>query len=192
MAEKGSTVKFGLDSVYYAMLTISDTGEATYGAPKPMPGSVNLTLSVQGETNKFYADNRAYYVSTSNDGYQGDLELALVPESFRVDVLAEVLDSTDKVRVEYSTAETKPFALLFRFKEDQKDALRIMYNCSCARASEEGSTMSNNKVPTTEKLSITASPLGNGMVKASSTDDTPEEVRANWFKSVWMPSQVGV
>lgn len=34
-----------------------------------------------------------YYVINNNCGYDGDLELALIPESFRTDVLKETLDS---------------------------------------------------------------------------------------------------
>ena len=41
----------------------------------------------------FYADGIAYYVINNNMGYDGDLELALIPESFRTDVLREKLDA---------------------------------------------------------------------------------------------------
>ena len=54
-------------------------------------------------------------MSTGNNGYQGDLEFAIIPDSFRKDVLAEKEDETDKVLMEYSNAEAKPFALLYQF-----------------------------------------------------------------------------
>lgn len=185
-------IKYGLSNVYYAVITTTEGGEVTFGTPERIPGAVSMSLAAQGETNKFYADNIAYYVSTSNDGYQGDLEIARVPDSFRTDVLAETLEATDKVQVEYSNAETKPFALLYQFEGDQKASLRVLYNCSCARASEEGSTKDNNKVPTTEKLTITASPMADGKVRAKTTEETPDGVLTNWFKQVWVPSKVGV
>lgn len=185
-------IKYGLSNVHYAVITTAEGGAVTFGTPKPIPGAVSMSLSAQGETNKFYADNIAYYVSNSNDGYQGDLEIARVPDSFRTDVLAEQLDTKDKVQLEYSNAETKSFALLYQFEGDQKASLRVLYNCSCARASEEGSTKDANKTPSTEKLTITASPMADGKVRAKTTEETPEETLAGWFKTVWVPSNVGV
>ena len=53
----------------------------------------------------------------NNMGYDGDLELALIPESFRTDVLREKLDSKG-VLIENSDAELALFALLFEFDGD--------------------------------------------------------------------------
>ena len=147
-----------------------------------------MSLAPQGETNTFYADNIAYYVSTANNGYQGDLEIAVIPDSFRKDVLGETEDETSKVLIENASAEAKPFALLYQFEGDQKASLRVLYNCSAARPNEDGSTISETKTPSTETLSITASPLADGKVKAKTTDTTTETVIQNWFKSVWQPN----
>ena len=122
-------VKFGLKNVHYALLTVSEEGAVSFGAPVPIPGAVSMSLSPQGETETFYADDIAYYVSTANNGYQGDLEIALLPDSFRTDVLREVEDETDHVLVEKSTAEPQPFALLYQFTGDQQASLRVLYNC---------------------------------------------------------------
>ena len=180
-------VKFGLKNVHYALLTVSEEGAVSFGAPVPIPGAVSMSLSPQGETETFYADDIAYYVSTANNGYQGDLEIALLPDSFRTDVLREVEDETDHVLVEKSTAEPQPFALLYQFTGDQQASLRVLYNCAAARPSEASSTIKNTKTPTTDTLSLTASPLANGNIKAKTTADTPEEIKKNWFKSVWQP-----
>ena len=180
-------VKFGLKNVHYALLTVSEEGAVSFGAPVPIPGAVSMSLSPQGETETFYADDIAYYVSTANNGYQGDLEIALLPDSFRTDVLREVEDETDHVLVEKSTAEPQPFALLYQFTGDQQASLRVLYNCAAARPSEASSTIKNTKTPTTDTLSLTASPLANGNIKAKTTADTPDEIKMNWFKSVWQP-----
>jgi len=180
-------VKFGLKNVHYALLTVSEEGAVSFGAPVPIPGAVSMSLSPQGETETFYADDIAYYVSTANNGYQGDLEIALLPDSFRTDVLREVEDETDHVLVEKSTAEPQPFALLYQFTGDQQASLRVLYNCAAARPSETSSTIKNTKTPTTDTLSLTASPLANGNIKAKTTADTPDEIKKNWFKSVWQP-----
>lgn len=180
-------VKFGLKNVHYALLTVSEEGAVSFGAPVPIPGAVSMSLSPQGETETFYADDIAYYVSTANNGYQGDLEITLLPDSFRTDVLREVEDETDHVLVEKSTAEPQPFALLYQFTGDQQASLRVLYNCAAARPSEASSTIKNTKTPTTDTLSLTASPLANGNIKAKTTADTPDEIKKNWFKSVWQP-----
>lgn len=180
-------VKFGLKNVHYALLTVSEEGAVSFGAPVPIPGAVSMSLSPQGETETFYADDIAYYVSTANNGYQGDLEIALLPDSFRTDVLREVEDETDHVLIEKSTAEPQPFALLYQFTGDQQASLRVLYNCAAARPSEASSTIKNTKTPTTDTLSLTASPLANGNIKAKTTADTPDEIKKNWFKSVWQP-----
>ena len=86
-------MKFNLKNTHYALLTIGEDGTPTFGTPVPMPGSVSISLDANGESENFYADGGVYYVINNNCGYDGDLELALIPESFRTDVLKETLDS---------------------------------------------------------------------------------------------------
>ena len=104
MAEKANKVKFNLKNTHYALLTISEDGTPTFGVPVPMPGSVSISLDANGEPENFYADGGVYYVINNNCGYDGDLELALIPESFRTDVLKETLDSKG-VLIENSEVE---------------------------------------------------------------------------------------
>lgn len=190
MPKLPNKVKFGLSHVHYALLNTDESGAITFGTPKPIPGAVNLSLTPQGDTNTFYADNVAYYVSVGNSGYQGDLEIALLPDSFAQDVLKEQLDSTDKVMVESSAVEAAPFALLFEFSGDQHAVRHVLYNCTAARPNITGATTTNTKEPQTASLSITAAPLADGRVKAKTTADTPEAVYAGWYQSVWKPGEV--
>lgn len=180
-------VKFGLKNVYYALLTIEEN-EATFGTPVRIPGAVNLTMDAQGEPSTFYADDMAYYVTAANDGYSGTLEIALIPDSFRTDVLKESLDETAKVLTENVSAEAAPFALLFEFSGDQKATRHVLYNCSATRPSLSGATTTNTKEPTTESLTITATPLPNGNIRAKTTADTPATQYNAWYTSVWQPT----
>ena len=182
-------VKYGLNNAHYAVLTSDTGGKATFEKPKPIPGAVNLSLDAQGELTEFYADNMAYYVTAANDGYSGNLEVAQLPDSFREDVLNEKKDAGAGTLTENSTAEPKPFALLFDFAGDAKAVHHVLYNCSATRPSVSGATTGKSKEPTTESLSIKASPLTNGNVKAKTTGAEDGTAYATWFSDVWQPSE---
>lgn len=188
MGKSKNKVKYNLRNVYYSVQTLSEDGAITFAKPKPIPGAVNLNLSPQGESNTFYADGVAYYVSNANSGYQGDLEVAIIPDSFSVDVLKEQLDETDQVLVENSLVETAAFALLFQFDGDQHGVRHVLYNCTVARPNVTGATTTNTKAPQTSTMSVTAAPLADGTVKARTTADTPDTTYNGWFDSVWMPT----
>lgn len=180
-------VKYGLKNAHYALLTINEDGSVSFGTPVPIPGSVSLTMDAQGETSTFYADNMAYYVTATNGGYSGSFEVALIPDSFRTSVLGETLDAEAQVLVENVNNQTSPFALMFEFQGDQKAIRHILYNCTCTRPSVSGSTTTNTTEPTTETMTLTASPLPNGVTKARTTMTTPDIQYAAWYDAVWQP-----
>ena len=187
MAEKNNKVKYNLKNAHYALLTVAEDGTPTYGTPVSLPGSVSLSLDANGETENFYADGIAYYVINNNMGYEGDLELALIPESFRTDVLNEKLDSKG-VLIENSEVELASFALLFEFDGDQKHIRHIMYNCSASRPGIEGKTNEDSKEVQTETLTIKSTPLSSGLVKAKTGNTTDETTYNNWYKAVYIPT----
>lgn len=180
-------VKYGLKNAHYALLTINEDGSVSFGTPVPIPGSVSLTMDAQGETSTFYADNMAYYVTATNGGYSGTFEVALIPDSFRTSVLGETLDAEAQVLVENVNNQTTPFALMFEFQGDQKAIRHILYNCTCTRPSVSGTTTTNTTEPTTETMTLTASPLPNGVTKARTTMTTPDIQYAAWYDAVWQP-----
>jgi hypothetical protein len=94
MANKKNKVKFGLKNCHYAIVTLAEDGTVTFGTPVAMPGAVSLSLDAEGENDPFYADDSVYYMVSNNNGYSGDFELALIPESFLTDVMHEVEDAT--------------------------------------------------------------------------------------------------
>ena len=186
MADKNNKVKYNLKNAHYALLTIAEDGTFSYATPVPMPGSVSISLDANGEPENFYADGIAYYVINNNMGYEGDLELAMIPEAFRTDILMEELDSKG-VLIEISEVELASFALLFEFDGDQKHIRHIMYNCSASRPGIEGKTNEDSKEVQTETLTIKATPLSTGMVKAKTGDATDATVYGNWSKAVYLP-----
>ena len=183
-------VKYGLKNVHAAILTetVSD-GVTTYsyGNPSPVPGAVSISLEAQGETSPFYADDIVYFRTNANNGYSGELELALIPEWFRTDILKEE-DDTNGVLVERSDiGESVKFALLFEFTGDVKGIRHVLYNCSASRPSLESQTKEETVEPGTEKLTITADPRGDGLVKARTGDGTAPATYNGWYSAVYVP-----
>ena len=179
-------VKFNLWNVYYAPLLTNTTSKIEYGTPIAIPGAVSLSLDPTGENTPFYADGVEYYTISNNMGYSGDLEIALIPESFRVDILKESPDS-NKVLIENKDINVGKFALLFRFDGDIRAINHVMYNCSVSRPKIGSKTNEESKEVQTETLTISAKPLVKGYVKAKTGDGTPQTVYDNWFKSVYLP-----
>lgn len=190
MATKKNIVKFNLCNVHYSVLTQTEDGNYSWATPVPMPGAVSISLDPTGEPESFYADGVEYYVINNNQGYDGDLELAMISEDFRKDVLNEKVDS-NSVLVENSNAAAAHFALLFEFDGDSKKIKHVMYNCSAARPNISSKTNEDSKEVQTETLSLKARPLANGLVKAKTGDSTKATVYNNWYKKVYEPDAVG-
>lgn len=187
MATKKNKVKFNISNCHYATVSVDQTtGAVTFGTPVPMPGAVSLSLDPTGEPEPFYADGIAYYMINNNQGYDGDLELALIPESFRRDILMENAD-TNGVLVENANSETGQFALLFEFDGDVRKIRHVLYNCSASRPSIASQTNEESKEVRTETLTIKARSLADGLVKAKTGDDVDETTYNNWYQSVYVP-----
>lgn len=189
----GNKVKFNLKNVHAAKLTeaVSD-GETTYTyeTPKAVPGAVSLSLDAEGDSSPFYADGIVYFRSVSNNGYSGDLELALIPEWFREDILGEELDSKNVLveKIGSGTQTATKFALLFEFDGDVNAIRHVLYNCTVSRPGIESETKEDKIEPGTEKLSITADPRADGLVKARTGDSTDATTYAGWYSAVYEPA----
>lgn len=186
MSKKKNKVRFGLKNAHYAKATFDEDGNVTYGKPVRLPGAVSLSMDPEGENENFYADDVVYYVINNNAGYEGDLELALIPEEFLTDILHEEMDSNG-VLAENANSTFERFALLFEFTGDQKAIRHVLYCCSASRPSVEGETMEDEKEVQTEELSIIASALANGYVKAKTSANTSKAVYDAWYDAVYIP-----
>lgn len=186
MANADNKVHYALTNVYIATLEMDlETGTVAFGNPKRLLGAVSMDLSAQGDVIKLRADGMDYYVVNSNNGYQGELNIARIPDWFRSDILGNTITEKDKVLVEATTQEPKAFAMMFEFLGDVKGTRHVLYNCAASRPNIKGENKDNLKDPDTDTLSLTASPLQDGKVKASTTAETPEGVYNNWFQKVW-------
>ena len=186
MSKKTNKIRFGLKNCYYAKATFDEDGNVTYDTPKRLPGAVSLSLDPEGESENFYADDIVYVVLNNNAGYEGDLELALIPEEFLKDILHEEEDANG-VLLENANSTFERFALLFEFTGDAKAIRHVLYCCSASRPNMEGNTREQQKEVKTEQLTLTATPLANGYVKAKTGTNTSKAVYDNWYKSVYEP-----
>lgn len=185
MPEEKNKVTYGLENVHYAVETMDEEGNITYGKPIRYPGAVELGLEPTGDLIEFKADNVNYYVSPNNQGYEGTFNAALVPDHFLRDVLGEVLDEEDQVQTEVADARTKQFALLFQFEGDKNAIRHVMYHCSANRPNVSSSTKDSGE-PNTTELTFKGDPRPNDKkVKTKTLENTPKEVYDNWFEKVY-------
>lgn len=185
----GKKVKYNLKNVHAAKLTKGENGTFTYATPKAIHGAVSISLEAEGDSSPFYADGIVYFRSTANNGYSGDLEIALIPEWFRTEILREELDAKGVLVEKSDITETEKFALLFEFDGDVRGIRHVLYNCSASRPSIESETKEDTIEPGTETLSLTADPREDGLVKSRTGDTTDDDTYANWYKTVYVPTE---
>jgi len=162
-------VKYGLKNVHYAVIT--EAGSVVlYDTPVHVRGAVNIVLNAVGEKVKFPADDTEdYFAENVNNGYDGTLEMALIPDEFRVAVLGDEIDANGAL-IENANASVKRFALMFEFDGDVKKTRHVLYNVLVNRPNIEGATRSNTKEPKSETLAIEARP-------AADTSDVKAKVK---------------
>lgn len=180
-------VKFGIKNVHIFPIESMVNGVPTYGDVINVPGAVSFSMGAQGDINKFYADNIVYYQSSANNGYEGDLTLALIPEEVYEKIFGQVPDANG-VMTENAAVEAKAFAMTFEEDGDQTGTKFVLYNCTATRPTKELNTIEDNKTPVTQALTVSAVPLQSGDVMAMTTSTTPEAVKNNWHNEVYRAS----
>lgn len=178
-------VKFGLNNVHIAKIT-EQGGQITYGTPFKMPGAISLTADPSGNTTPFYADNIKYYIATSNQGYEGDLEIAMTPDEFLTEILGQKAD-TNGALFESADDINARFALMGEIDGDVKKRRFIYFDCTAARPSASMNTIEESKEPQTDTISITMSPRSTDKaIKAViEPSDSNEAVYNTFFTKVY-------
>ena len=181
-------IKYNLKNVHAAILTKGDDGTFSYGTPTAIPGAVSMSLDAEGDSSPFYADGIVYYRSTANNGYNGTLEIALVPEWFRTDILQEEKDGNGVLIERSDVTDSVYFALLFEFDGDAHAIRHVLYNCTASRPSIASQTKETTIEPGTETLNLAADPREDGLVKSRTGDDTTNAIYNSWYRQVYVPS----
>ena len=180
-------VSYGISKGYIAIITEDSQGNISYGSPIAVAGLISLNTDPQSaDPTIFYADNIEYYKSPAqNQGYEGDLVVALANADFLKNVLGQTQDS-DGVLYENSNDTQKRFAFGFQAEGDDKNRRFWFYDCTATRPSREHNTKEDSVEPGTDTIPITMKPrTSDGMVKCVIEENaTNTAVYNGWFSAV--------
>ncbi len=152
-------IVFGLSHVHIAVADdLSAYPVPTWESPVAVPGAVSFSRTPEGQELKFFADNGLYYYTTTNEGYTGELEMALIPDALLAELMGWAVDENGML-VEDADALPKDFALMGQILGDERNRRFVFYSCKAARGSEENQTRGESVDPQTTTLSIVMTPL---------------------------------
>lgn len=181
-------VLYGIRKVYVAKLT-EEEGVITYGTPFAVEGATGFSPEPQGDEVTFYADDKIYFRKENNNGYQGDLTLAVTPEAFLTEILGRMKDSNDVV-IEASDAKSVRFALMFEAEGDPKNRRYVFWDCTAGRPNREFATTEDSIEVGTESVQITIVPRSTDNAIGGYVEKTDDnaEVYDGWFSEVYESS----
>lgn len=190
-----SKIKYGICNCHYAKQSYdAETDTYSYAKPVSMPGMRSISLEAKGELVRWYADNVVYWSGEAKNGYSGNFELAMVPSSFKTDILGFKRDENG-VLYEDEGASGEAFALLFQFEGDEKGTRHAIYNCTASRPGISGSTKEENIEPQTDTVNIESASIPvkiggvtKNIAKSSTDDETTQTTYDGWFDNVYIPA----
>ena len=182
-------VKFGLEGCVF----VPETARDTYDNENKVniPGAVNLTRERQGEENNFYADDQVYYITSTYQGFTGELEIAMATEEMEQKIWGDELDETTGIMTENRNSKQVRGAFGYKIKGDQNDRYFWNYGVTLSRPNTEASTTQDTAEPQTDTMAISVTGLsdGSGIVGIKTSSKTPEQVYKKWFNKVIMPNE---
>lgn len=148
-------VRFGLENVHVCTYNVAGDGTVTLGTPLHVAGAVRMNLEPISDENTFYADNVKYYTSYSDNGFSGELEMALFPDEFKTQFLNYQALTGGGIAQVKGMAK-KDVCIMFEGKGDAEKRRGILYNVALGSISREYSTTAESDEPVTATLSFTA------------------------------------
>lgn len=144
-------VQFGISNVY--LFERGETnGSVTYSNPLHLPGAVSIDMEPQSEQNVFYADNIKYWTGDSMQGYEADLEVAMITDAVKTLYLGYA--EAQNGNLVQTNAQGKSFGLVYQFETDTEARRCVMYNCTMGRPNEEHNTKEDSTEPDTQTVTI--------------------------------------
>lgn len=188
--DKKNKVTYGLKNVYYAPITAEDETKVEYGTPVRMPGAGSISLPKNVEKILIPADDDPEYATiVDNKGYDGDLTLYDVPDSYLEDCLGMTITETGIV-IENKDDKPKPFALMFEFNGDALKKRHVLYRCMGTKPDITSQTKGDGTTANNVTLPITATPAKDtGDIKASCNEDDTANY-TTWFTMVMTRAKI--
>ena len=149
-------VEFGISNLHFGEWIVADDGTVTMGDPYHLPGARNFAPEQDSNDNTFYADNMAYWSEYTDGPFQGDLEVALFPDSFKKRFLG-YKQLTDGGLATMKNAVKPKVWIAFDIDGDAEKRRAVFYNCSLGAINREYATIEEEKEPATETIPITCS-----------------------------------
>lgn len=187
MSNKENKVTYGLSNVYIAPIK-DEGGVIGYDTPIKVPGAVTLTMNPTGDSTEYYADNIVYYAESSKTGYEGDLEMALLPEEIKIRILGNKKDANGAI-IESTEDKGTEFALMFEVDGDQRKRRNTFYRCTMSVGAEEHKTKEEKTEITGSKLALKALPrISDNIIKSSMEENEQNTEKYNaYFTKVYEP-----
>lgn len=147
-------IVYGLSNVHiWKIESVSTEGVPTYGTAMRIPGAVSLSVSAQGDSNAFYADDVVYYQTIANNGYEGTIEFADLPKEFLTEIMGEV-ENDNGTLFENSDVQPAEFAMAFSFRLDSSERRHLFFRVKPSRPDVSSSTKQQSIEPNTMTLNI--------------------------------------
>lgn len=191
MAE-ANKIEFGLSSIFFAPLTTTVAADGTethtYEEPIALRGAKSMSLSPEGEQSTQYADDTAWFTSTVNNGYSGDLGFIYFSDAIRETIFKNVKTASGLI-VERTDVEPVEGAILYQCQGDKRRIRHVLYNVKFGNPSVDHATKEDGIEPTEVTIPYTASPIrlstGELVVKAKCVEG--DEAYDTFFSSVALP-----
>lgn len=149
-------VRFGLENVHFCTYTVGTDGTVTLGTPYHLQGAVSMNLDPSVETSEFYADNVRYWTGANDNGYEGELEMALFTDEFKTQFLNYVTLTGGGI-AQVKGQPNKDVCIIFEGKGDAEKTRGILYNVSLGQISRTHETTTETTEPQTATLSFVVS-----------------------------------
>lgn len=187
MSKKKNKFKYGIKNMHIAPITEVDITKAdgnayTYGDWFGVPGAQSTNLTNQFASQSIYADDSEYATLGKNNGYEGDIQVTILPPEF----YDKILHCKNGVLSSESPAE---FAVAFEFDGDINKGRRCLFHCSLTKLPN---IVHNTKTDTlsidSDTISIRAKPrLDDGQIIGTAYEDW--EIYSKFFDAVPQPSE---
>ena len=160
-------VEFGTSNFHMGLYTIDTNGKAKLEAPIHVPGMRALSLEAESEESKFFADDVVYYSDFTDNGFKGDLYMALFPDEFKLKFL-NFAELTDGGIAQVKGMPAKNVYFAFEGKGDKERRRHIFFNASLGAIKREHKTIEEGKEIEEESIAITVvGDNGSGIMKIS-------------------------